>query len=141
MDIPHWISTVMAKRSINDSLPLSKLKKRLLEAGKLDPSDLTPRSENFKDLLYFDVAFNVAYNEMIYCLILLTSIISPIVSLFGALYFGLKYAIDKYLMVEIYPKYHGGAGEIAHSIQTLTQFNIFLVEFIMYNYFTYTLNA
>ena len=86
----------------------------------MDPNELGPQDETFKDIVNFDIAFNVAYNEVIYCVILLTSVISPIVSLFGAAYFILKYNVDKYLMVNIYPKYHGGAGEIAHSLQTLT---------------------
>ena len=36
LDLPHWMNTVITRNSISDSTPLSKLKMKLLKAGKIE---------------------------------------------------------------------------------------------------------
>ena len=89
---------------------------KLLKAGKIEQSDLDSQNEVFKDLVDFDIAFNVAYCQLIYMIVLIMSIISPAIIFFGFVFFFLKYYIDKYNLIVLYPKNHGGQGEIAASI-------------------------
>jgi hypothetical protein len=94
-----------------------------------------------KDLYEFDIAFNIAYNEVVYMIILLYMIICPIISLLGAIFFALKYFIDKYNLIVVYPKNHSGSVDITRNIHRLGQFNILLVELLIFTFFSIKLNA
>ena len=62
-------------------------------------------------------------------------IICPSISVFGAIYFAIKYFIDKYNLVYVYPVTVTGEGEITRQIKNITQFNIILVEIMTYTFF------
>lgn len=56
-----------------------------------------------KDSWYFDFGSNIAQHIVIYQIIILFSTIAPFVTLFGSLYFTIKYLIDKYNICYVYP--------------------------------------
>lgn len=97
--------------------------------------------DSFKDIYEFDFAFNVAYNQVIYLIVLLYMIICPSISLFGAIYFAIKYFIDKYNLVYVYPISVQGEGDITRAITSITQINIILVEFLTYTFFINSFQA
>lgn len=68
-------------------------------------------------------------------------IICPIISLLGAIFFALKYFIDKYNLIVVYPKNHSGSVDITWNIHRLGQFNILLVELLIFTFFSTVLNA
>lgn len=68
-------------------------------------------------------------------------IICPSISLFGAIYFAIKYFIDKYNLVYVYPVSVTGEVDITVRIKNITQFNIILVELLTYTFFLNTFEA
>ena len=52
-------------------------------------------------------------------MILLYSLISPMITLFGALFFTIKYFVDKYNQIFIYPKLYDSKGSLAYHISSL----------------------
>lgn len=56
-----------------------------------------------KDRWYFDIGYNIAFTQIIYCIVLIFSTVAPLVTLFGCLYFSIKYFIDKYNLLYVYP--------------------------------------
>lgn len=53
-------------------------------------------------------------------MVLLYMIICPSISLFGAIYFSIKYFIDKYNLVYVYPISNTGDGNITSAIKNIT---------------------
>ena len=141
LDVPHWFSKYMAKRAImnSESPLLSELKKKLESEGKYNPQE-EKESKIIKDLYEFDIAFNVAYNEVVYMIILLYMIICPSISILGAAYFCIKYYIDKYNLIVVYPKSTDGSGDISKNINKLAQVNLILVEIFMFTFLSNTLD-
>ena len=62
---------------------------------------------------------------------LLYSIVSPIIILFGALFFTIKYFVDKYNLVYVYPKLYDSKASLAPRIITLGYFSLFFQQFIV----------
>ena len=72
-----------------------------------------------KDDYFFEVGFHIAFNQVIYTMVLLYSFISPIITLLGATYFTVKYFVDKYNQTMLYPKHYDSKGELSYNIMTL----------------------
>jgi len=107
---------------------LAQLKHRLLEEtkGKCSSKRHKILGERKEDLYFFAIGFNIAFNQVIYTLVFLYSIISPCVLLLGALYFYWKYIVDKYCLVMLYPKNYEGRGEISKNIMYFATGSIFM---------------
>lgn len=76
---------------------------------------------------------------VIYLTIFLYSLISPIIVLIGALYFTIKYYVDKYNLTVLYPKNYDSKGELSNKISSLAYFSIYFIQVMMYILFTLTL--
>jgi len=50
------------------------------------------------------LGYNIAFNQIVYTMVLLYCLITPAISILGALYFTIKYFIDKYNLTVVYPK-------------------------------------
>ena len=69
--------------------------------------------ERLKSAFEFDMALCIAYNQVIYTMCLIYAVISPVLSLLGALYFLFRLTVDKYNCTILYPKQHESSGNIA----------------------------
>ena len=90
-----------------------------------------------KDAFYFPLGYNIAYSIIIYTIILIFSPISPIITPFGSCYFTVKYFIDKYNIVYVYPpdyNYSGGS-RLYHRIIILQTISIFFAQLIVFSLF------
>jgi len=78
--------------------------------------------ENFKkthklngvdvDYSRFEVSFGLAFNLIMYIIIMLYSLVNPIITIVGALYFTIKYFFDKYNLTIVYPKNYESKGDL-----------------------------
>lgn len=91
------------------------------------------------DYYRFELGFNIAFNMVIYLTIFLYSLISPIIVLIGALYFTIKYYVDKYNLTVLYPKNYDSKGQLSNRIIQLAYFSIYFIQVLMYVLFTLTL--
>ena len=66
-----------------------------------------------KDVEVWEISFHIAFNQVVYSIVLLYSLVSPMITLFGALFFTIKYFVDKYNQIYIYPKLYDSKGTIA----------------------------
>lgn len=113
LDLPHWYSTWSAKKEFNKETSLENLKKKLLKDGEII-DDQNTKTEKFRDMYSFDIAFNIAINQIVYTVTFIYAIISPVIGLLGATYFCIKYVIDKYNLTVLYPKDYESNGEISN---------------------------
>mmetsp|Transcript_29399 Transcript_29399/g.44437 ORF Transcript_29399/g.44437 Transcript_29399/m.44437 type:complete len:183 (+) Transcript_29399:2304-2852(+) len=72
-------------------------------------------------------------------MVFIYALVSPAITLFGAIYFGIKYTIDKYLLCVVYPKDYEGKGEISRNIYYLANFTLVFQQVIMLFLFITTL--
>ena len=114
LDLPHWFSTWSQRRNESQDDEYGKLKRRI----NVD-SEPEQKKEKFRDQYSFDIAFNIAFNQVIYTVVFIYAIISPTISLLGAIYFGLKYFIDKYNLTVLYPKEYESNGDISKNVLSL----------------------
>lgn len=77
------------------------------------------------DFYRFEMGYSIAFNQVVYTIVFLYSLISPIITLFGALYFTIKYFVDKYNLTQVYPKNYDSRGQIAKTISRLNHFSIY----------------
>jgi uncharacterized membrane protein YkgB len=63
-----------------------------------------------KDFYQVEVGFSISFNLVIYIVVALYSIINPLVTLVGAIYFAFKYIVDKYTLCIVYPKNYDSKG-------------------------------
>jgi hypothetical protein len=113
LDLPHWYATWSAKKEFNKETSLENLKKKLLKDGEII-EDQSTKTEKFRDMYSFDIAFNIAINQTVYTVTFIYAIISPMICLLGAAYFCIKYTIDKYNLTVLYPKDYESNGEISN---------------------------
>ena len=73
-------------------------------------------------------------------MVFIYAIISPSICLLGAVYFGLKYFIDKYNLTVLYPKEYESNGDISKNVLNLAQGTLMLQQIIMFGLFVTTLN-
>ena len=58
-------------------------------------------------------------------MVLLYCLITPAITIFGALYFTIKYFIDKYNLTVIYPKNYDSQGNLTSYISILAKLTLF----------------
>jgi hypothetical protein len=63
-----------------------------------------------KDDYFFDQSYFVAFNMVIFTMVLMYAIVSPSILIFGSIYFWIKYIIDKYNLTVLYPKDYDNNG-------------------------------
>jgi hypothetical protein len=137
LDLPHWYSTWSAKRvSNNNKQNFENLKKKLLKNGEIDEDQI--RNDTFRDIYSFDIGFNIAINQIVYTVTFIYAIVSPTIALLGAMYFGIKYVIDKYNLTVLYPKDYESNGEISSNIYYLADITLVIQQFIMFGLFVLT---
>ena len=79
------------------------------------------------DVYFFDIGYNIAFNQIIYIMVFTYGLISPCILMLGCLYFSFKYFIDKYNLTVVYPKAYEGRGDISKNIINYSNFSLFLV--------------
>ena len=127
MDLPHQISKrVWAKLYQYDKDYENFKKDKDLKADAVDYSR-------------FEVSFGMAFNLMIYIIILIYSLVNPIITIVGALYFTIKYFFDKYNLTVVYPKNYESKGNLGAKISYYNYISIYFIQFIIFLLFTITL--
>lgn len=58
---------------------------------------------DYKDQWFFDIGYQVAFTQIIYCTVVIFSSACPLITPFGFLFFTVKYWVDKYGIVCVYP--------------------------------------
>jgi hypothetical protein len=91
------------------------------------------------DFYRFEIGYSIAFNQVVYTIVFLYSLISPIITLFGALYFTIKYFVDKYNLTHVYPKNYDSRGELAKYLSILNHLSIYFQQFILIGLFTIAL--
>lgn len=85
---------------------------------------------------FFDLGYSVAYSVAMFAMVLIFSTSVPLILPFGTLFFGIKYLVDKYNLVYVYPMEFDYHGSIARkSIITYLVFAIFLYQLVMSSFF------
>lgn len=79
-------------------------------AFKVDPDEYKMRQKlsTHKDKWYFDIGFNIAFTQIIFCIVLIFAQVSPLITIFGSIYFAIKYFIDKYNLLYVFPNEYDG---------------------------------
>lgn len=57
-----------------------------------------------KDENYFDLPYSIAWTLVMYAVFLIYAPVCPLITILAVLFFGIKYVVDKYNLVHIYPK-------------------------------------
>lgn len=92
---------------------------------------LKTQSSN-KDTWYFDMGYHIAFTQIIYCTVLIFSSVAPLVTPFGFCFFTIKYFIDKYNIIHLYPAEFSGVGRLSGYIIGLKYFAIGFSQTIMF---------
>lgn len=64
---------------------------------------------------FFNIGYSVPYNSAIFTMVLVFSTIAPLVLPLGAVFFYLKYLLDKYNLIYVCPEQFESAGRISRS--------------------------
>ena len=70
--------------------------------------------------------YSIAFNQLIYTLVLLYSMLIPPITAFGAIYFLFKYYIDSYNLTVIYPKNYQSKGKLTKKIITYAYTSLYI---------------
>lgn len=97
----------MAHKTFDNKRSLDNLEKELRQKGLIDEDS---KKKGPKDVYYFDIGYNIAFNQIIYIMVFTYGLISPLILLIGCTYFSFKYFIDKYNLTVVYPKEYEGNG-------------------------------
>ena len=84
---------------------------------------------------YFDYGYNYSFSITVFMLILCFSTHIPLITPFGALFFYIKYYIDKYNLLFLYPAEFESHGNVTEMIITFELIGIFFFQFIISNTF------
>ena len=85
-----------------------------------------------KDDWYFDFGYNIAFTQIIYVAVIIYAPISPLITIFGCLFFFIKYFIDKYNITHIYPQEFYGEGRLYKSITKYQYTSMIISEIVMF---------
>ena len=89
----------------------------------------------YKDVWYFDMGYNIAFTQIIYCVVIMYAAVAPIITLFGGMYFTIKYFIDKYNVLYVFPNEYDGQGRLHKKIIGLQYFGMAFSQVIMFGIF------
>ena len=84
---------------------------------------------------YFDYGYNYSFSITVFMLILCFSTTIPLITPFGALFFYIKYYIDKYNLLFLYPAEFESHGNVTEMIIKFELIGIFFFQFIISNTF------
>jgi len=70
---------------------------------------------------------------------MLYGLIQPLILLFGACYFTIKYFVDKYNKTIVYPKLYESKGVMANHLMFISNFSLWFQQFLMLIMFTISL--
>jgi hypothetical protein len=84
---------------------------------------------------YFDYGYNYSFSITVFMLILCFSTSIPLITPFGALFFYIKYYIDKYNLLFLYPAEFESHGNVTEMIIKFELIGIFFFQFIISNTF------
>ena len=124
---------------ITEADPFTDLEKDLIQKGKeQEGAGITEKemvTTSFQDDFFYDLAYNIAFNQVIYtgCLIYLP--ISPVTAIFGFLYFLHKWLIDKYNLCFVYPRSYDGKGDLSSTMWRLGLLSLIFQQFVMFGLF------
>lgn len=96
--------------------------------------------KQFKDEVvddwYFDLGYNFAFSITIFTVIYIFSVSVPLISLFGFIFFALKYFVDKYNFVYVYQTEFESIGTFGEVVLKYSTFGIIVFQLIMCGLFT-----
>lgn len=84
---------------------------------------------------YFDYGYNYSYSLTVFILTLIFSSTIPLIVPFGALFFYIKYFIDKYNLLFVYPAEFESHGNLTELVVKFALIGIFFFQFIISNLF------
>jgi hypothetical protein len=84
---------------------------------------------------YFDYGYNYSFSITVFMLIICFSTTIPLITPFGALFFYIKYYIDKYNLLFLYPAEFESHGNVTEMIIKFELIGIFFFQFIISNTF------
>ena len=84
---------------------------------------------------YFDYGYNYSFSITVFILIICFSTTIPLITPFGALFFYIKYYIDKYNLLFLYPAEFESHGNVTEMIIKFELIGIFFFQFIISNTF------
>ena len=84
---------------------------------------------------YFDYGYNYSFSITVFMLILCFSTHIPLITPFGALFFYIKYYIDKYNLLFLFPAEFESHGNVTEMIIKFELIGIFFFQFIISNTF------
>jgi hypothetical protein len=84
---------------------------------------------------YFDYGYNYSFSITVFFLIICFSTTIPLITPFGALFFFIKYYIDKYNLLFLYPAEFESHGNVTEMIIKFELIGIFFFQFIISNTF------
>ena len=84
---------------------------------------------------YFDYGYNYSFSITVFILIICFSTTIPLITPFGALFFFIKYYIDKYNLLFLYPAEFESHGNVTEMIIKFELIGIFFFQFIISNTF------
>ena len=84
---------------------------------------------------YFDYGYNYSFSITVFMLIICFSTTIPLITIFGALFFYIKYYIDKYNLLFLYPAEFESHGNVTEMIIKFELIGIFFFQFIISNTF------
>ncbi len=84
---------------------------------------------------YFDYGFNYSFSITVFVLTLCFSTTIPLIAPFGCLFFYIKYFVDKYNLLFVYPVEFESHGNIGYIVLRFVLLGIFFYQFIISNLF------
>ena len=90
----------------------------------------------YKDDWYYDIGANIAFDSIMYLIMLMFSQVAPLITPFGMTLFMIKYYICKYNVSYVYPTEFIGEGRVYKMILTFQYFAIVFSQMIVYGIFT-----
>lgn len=121
-DLNHAFYSWLYKCIRTEDKDIEKLKEEIKRARKAKHSAFDTIE---KDEYHWEISFHIAFVQVVYTMTLLYSLISPIIIFFGALFFTIKYFVDKYNLVFVYPKLYDSKASLAPHIISLGYFSLF----------------
>lgn len=85
---------------------------------------------------FFDIGYHFAFSIIIFTIVFIFSTSAPLVPIFGFMFFSLKYIIDKYNFMYVYPTEFESKGTLTGNVSTFTTVALFLFQIMMFSLFT-----
>src|SRR4051812_35142643 len=90
----------------------------------------------FVDDYAFDLGYHHSYSLVIFTIGLIFCPIVPLISIFGFIFFLIKYYVDKYNLTFVYNKEFEGGGVIKKKVLPYTIFSMYVFQTLNLGFFT-----